>query len=200
MSPGPTRSSTRSGRRPLEQLQRLHLDQTTRALTIAVNLSGRQLSHTDLVESIDRHLTEHGVDPSCLVLEVTESVLLDDVASSSSALSGLKDLGLRLAVDDFGTGYSSLGYLKKFPFDMLKLDQAFTAGLGASAADDAIVFATAQMAHALGMLVVAEGVETQERHERARELGCDLAQGYLYAPPGTAEDVFGPARGLEAVP
>ena len=130
---------------------------------------------------------------SLLCLEVTESVLLDDVDASVTALRGLKDLGVRLAVDDFGTGYSSLGYLKQFPFDQLKIDQAFVAGLGSSDADDAIVLAAAQMAHALGMEVVAEGVETELQRDRARELGCDMAQGFLFAPPGRAEDLLGRA-------
>jgi EAL domain-containing protein (putative c-di-GMP-specific phosphodiesterase class I) len=103
------------------------------------------------------------------------------------------------AIDDFGTGYSSLGYLKQFPFDLLKIDQAFVAGLGRADADDAIVLATTQMAHALGMRVTVEGVETVRQRDRAHELGCDLAQGFLFAPPGQAEDLLGPSPGLRVV-
>jgi len=158
---------------------------------LSVNLSGRQLARPELVESIRTHLAAAGIPASLLCLEVTESVLLDDVDASVTALRGLKDLGVGLAVDDFGTGYSSLGYLKQFPFDQLKIDQAFVAGLGSSDADDAIVLAAAQMAHALGMEVVAEGVETELQRDRARELGCDMAQGFLFAPPGRAEDLLG---------
>ncbi|MFI5053957.1 MAG: EAL domain-containing protein, partial [Acidimicrobiia bacterium] len=99
------------------------------------------------------------------------------------ALRALKDQGVRLAIDDFGTGGSSLTYLRRFPFDELKVDQTFIAGLGRSAADDAIVAATIEMAHALGMIVAAEGVETKEQKARLQELGCDRAQGYHLAPP-----------------
>jgi len=165
---------------------------------ISVNLSGRQLAHPDLVETLERQLRDAAVDPSRLCLEVTESVLLDDVEASAAVLGGLKDLGVILAVDDFGTGYSSLGYLKQFPFDVLKIDQAFIAGLGSSDADDAIVLAAVQMAHALGMQVVAEGVETARQRDRARDLGCDLAQGFLFAPPAEADEAFRGTR-LRAV-
>jgi diguanylate cyclase (GGDEF)-like protein/PAS domain S-box-containing protein len=162
-------------------------------VVLSVNLSGRQLARPELVEGIHRHLDVAGIPPSLLCLEVTESVLLDDVEASVAALHALKDVGVRLAVDDFGTGYSSLGYLKQFPFDQLKIDRAFVAGLGSSDADDAIVLAAVQMAHALGMEVVAEGVETEQQRDRARDLGCDLAQGFLFAPPGRAEDLLGRA-------
>ena len=100
-------------------------------------------------------------------------------------LRSLKDQGVRLAIDDFGTGGSSLTYLRRFPFDELKVDRSFIAGLGRSAADDAIVSATIDMAHALGMVVAAEGVETDRQRSRLRELGCDRAQGYYLAPPRT---------------
>ena len=168
-------------------------------LVLSVNLSGRQLMSPDLDSEIARHLDRSGIEAPRLCLEVTESVLLDDVDASVRALRALKRLGVRLAVDDFGTGYSSLGYLKQFPFDVLKIDQAFVAGLGESDADDTIVHATVQMAHALGMEVVAEGVETERQRSRAHELGCDAAQGYLFAPPQAVEEVLGQARRLRAV-
>jgi EAL domain-containing protein (putative c-di-GMP-specific phosphodiesterase class I) len=167
--------------------------QPGRRLILSVNLSGRQLARTNLVERIAQHLDAVHVTPDRLCLEVTETVLLADVETSVAALHGLKELGVRLAVDDFGTGYSSLGYLKQFPFDVLKIDQAFVAGLGTSDADDAIVLAAVQMAHALGMWVVAEGVETECQRDVARELGCDLAQGFLFAAPGRAEELLGRA-------
>jgi EAL domain-containing protein (putative c-di-GMP-specific phosphodiesterase class I) len=175
------------------ELARQDVVQPGRSLILSVNLSGRQLARANLVERIAQHLDAVQVTPDRLCLEVTETVLLEDVETSVAALHGLKELGVRLAVDDFGTGYSSLGYLKQFPFDVLKIDQAFVAGLGTSDADDAIVLAAAQMAHALGMWVVAEGVETERQRDVARELGCDLAQGFLFAAPGRAEELLGHA-------
>ena len=158
---------------------------------LSVNLSGRQLARPELVESIRTRLAAAGLAPSLLCLEVTESVLLDDVDTSVTALRGLKDLGVRLAVDDFGTGFSSLGYLKQFPFDQLKIDQAFVAGLGSSDADDAIVLAASQMAHTLGMEVVAEGVETELQRRPGARAGLRHRPGLPLAPPGRAEDLLG---------
>ena len=128
-------------------------------------------------------LREHELDPDRLCLEISEIALLDDLETISVALRALKQLGVRLAIDDFGTGGSSLTYLRRFPFDELKIDATFVAGLGTSAADDAIVAATIDMAHALGMVVAAEGVETELQHQRLRDLGCDRAQGYLLSAP-----------------
>ena len=184
-----------------ELLTRLASDVASEHFIVSVNLSGRQLLQRDLVKVIQRELEHCGAVPRHLCLEITESVLLDDVDASAAALRSLKEVGIRLAVDDFGTGYSSLGYLKQFPFDLLKIDRAFVAGLGTSDADDTIVAATAQMAHALGMAVVAEGVESEMQRERARELGCDFAQGYLFSAPQAMEEVFGsePAPRLHAL-
>lgn len=171
-------------------IQRLGTDPALAHVVVSVDLSARQLMDAGLVDTVRARVSEYQIHPSRLCLEVTESVLVDDVDTLAAVLRALKDLGVVLAVDDFGTGYSSLEYLKTFPFDQLKVDQAFTAGLGASDADDAIVSATVQMAHALGMQVVVEGVETQLQRDRACELGCDLGQGYLFAAPGSAPDVF----------
>jgi EAL domain-containing protein (putative c-di-GMP-specific phosphodiesterase class I) len=146
-------------------------------------MSGRNLLRTDYPEFVGRCLEEHGLDPVRLCLEISEIALLDDLESTNDALRALKDLGVRLAIDDFGTGGSSLTYLRQFPFDELKVDSSFIAGLGMSAADDAIVAATIDMAHALGMIVAAEGVETEAQRQRLVELGCDRAQGYLLAQP-----------------
>ena len=128
-------------------------------------------------------MRDFSVDPSTFCLEIAESALLDDLDATSDALHALKDLGVQLAIDDFGTGGSSLTYLRRFPFDELKVDRMFVEGLGRSAADDAIVAATIDMAHALGMVVAAEGVETEEQRLRLLDLGCDRAQGYHLAPP-----------------
>jgi diguanylate cyclase (GGDEF)-like protein/PAS domain S-box-containing protein len=152
-------------------------------LTVSTNVSARQLQRPDFPEMIARTAQEAGVDPTTLCLEVSESALLDDLDATSEALRALKDVGVQLAIDDFGTGGSSLTYLRRFPFDELKIDRMFVEGLGRSAADDAIVAATIDMAHALGMVVSAEGVETEEQRRRLVDLGCDRAQGYHLGEP-----------------
>ena len=151
--------------------------------TVSINMSGRNLLRADYPALVEQCLREHELDPARLCLEISEIALLDDLESTNDALRALKDLGVRLAIDDFGTGGSSLTYLRQFPFDELKIDSSFVAGLGSSAADDAIVAATIDMAHALGMVVAAEGVETELQRERLVALGCDRAQGYLLAEP-----------------
>ncbi len=158
---------------------------------MSLNLSGRQLFRQDLASTVHGALETSGVAPGSICLEVTESVLVDDVDGTAAALLKLKDLGVRLAIDDFGTGYSSLSYLKRFPFDQLKIDRCFTEGLGHDAPDEAIVAATIQMAHALGMKVVAEGVEEVEQLTVLTQLGCDLAQGYYFARPAPADQFKG---------
>jgi diguanylate cyclase (GGDEF)-like protein/PAS domain S-box-containing protein len=152
-------------------------------LCVSANISARQLLRPDFARMIRALLDEFDLEPSALCLEIAEHVLLDDQETTTSMLKALKDIGLRLAIDDFGTGGSSLMYLRRYPFDELKIDRAFVAGLGKSAADDAIVAATIDMAHALGMVVAAEGVETEVQRARLVELGCDRAQGYYLAPP-----------------
>jgi EAL domain-containing protein (putative c-di-GMP-specific phosphodiesterase class I) len=160
-------------------------------MTVAVNLSARQLLRAELRDQIAELLDRYEIPPEALCLEITESVLLDDVDATGEALDALKALGIRFAIDDFGTGYSSLTYLRRFPFDQLKIDRSFVAGLGTSTMDDAIVAATIDMGHALDMVVAAEGVETAVQLERLVELGCDLAQGYHIATPKPM-DAFGP--------
>jgi len=157
-----------------------------RPRTVSVNLSARQLARPDLPARIAAILRDRGTDPQTVCLEITESVLLDDLESTADAVRALKDLGLRLAIDDFGTGYSSLAYLKRFSFDELKIDRSFVDGVGEDETDDAIVAATIDLAHALGLVVAAEGIETEAQFERLAELGCDLVQGYLFARPQPA--------------
>jgi diguanylate cyclase (GGDEF)-like protein/PAS domain S-box-containing protein len=152
-------------------------------ITVSTNVSARQLQRPDFPQVVARTVREAGVDPTTLCLEVEESALLDDLDTVTEALRGLKDVGVQLAIDDFGTGGSSLTYLRRFPFDQLKIDRMFIEGLGRSAADDAIVAATIDMAHALGMVVSAEGVETEHQRVRLVELGCDRAQGYHLGQP-----------------
>ena len=164
------------------------------AMTVSTNVSARQLQRPDFPAVVSHVLREFGISPELLGLDITESTLLDDLDTTTENLQELKDLGVRLAIDDFGTGSSSLTYLRRFPFDELKIDRTFTVGLGTSAADNAIVAATVDMAHALGMIVTAEGVETEEQLALLRELGCDRAAGFLLGVPEAA-----PSRRLSIV-
>ena len=160
------------------------------ALTMAVNLSGRQLDHPDLVDHVRRALETSGLEADRLHLEITESELMDDVAGSSATLEQLRGLGVHLAVDDFGTGYSSLSYLKRFPVDRLKVDRSFVDGLGTDPEDTAIVTAIVRLAHSLGLEATAEGVETEAQRAALAAVGCDRAQGYLLARPLPADEVL----------
>ncbi|HEX2039797.1 MAG TPA: EAL domain-containing protein [Acidimicrobiales bacterium] len=158
-------------------------------MTVAVNLSARQLGDPKLVDRVGSLLAAHGLPPRALSLEITESVLMDDAESARRTLGELKSLGVYLAVDDFGTGYSSLAYLKRFPVDALKVDKSFVDGLGREGEDGAIVRAIVTLAQTLGLDTVAEGVETAEQVERLVELGCVFAQGYHFARPMPAEQL-----------
>ncbi len=157
-------------------------------LRISVNLSARQMSQPNLVESVRSVLAQSGLEPSALCLEITESVLMNDAEAALVVLNNLRALGVRIAVDDFGTGYSSLSYLKRFPVDTLKIDRSFVSGLGSDEDDNAIVAATISLAHSLGLTVVAEGVETQTQLQVLRDMKCDFAQGYWFPRPVPAED------------
>jgi diguanylate cyclase (GGDEF)-like protein/PAS domain S-box-containing protein len=156
---------------------------------ICINLSARQFQQPDLVQTIADALSEAGLLPQSLTLEITESVIMDDAESTSATLRELKTLGVQLAIDDFGTGYSSLSYLKRFPVDTLKVDRSFVCGLGSDAEDTAIVRAIVTLAKTLGMDVTAEGVETQEHLHQLQTLECDRAQGYYFAPPMSAGEM-----------
>lgn len=162
------------------------------SLMVSVNLSAREFQHPGLVDEIAAVLRETQVVPSCLQLEITESVVMEDAPATIATLQALKDLGVCLAIDDFGTGYSRLSYLKRFPIDRLidrlKIDKSFISGLGRDAKDLAIVQAVIDLAYALGLAVTAEGVETAEELTRVRALGCQEGQGYYFAPPLTQAD------------
>jgi diguanylate cyclase (GGDEF)-like protein/PAS domain S-box-containing protein len=160
-----------------------------RPLSISVNLSGRQLATPELVSTVTRTLERCSLDPSMLCLEITESVLMQDIKASIAALTSLRSLGVRLAVDDFGTGYSALSYLKHFPVDQLKIDRSFIVGLEGDSRDAAIVSTILTLADALGLSAVAEGVETEAQEQRLGSLGCRLAQGYRFSRPASAEDI-----------
>jgi diguanylate cyclase len=158
---------------------------------VTVNLSVRQFSDPDLVDVVAEILERTRLDPAQLGLELTESALMEEIDSPLDTLNALKDLGVRLLLDDFGTGYSSLSYLRTFPIDSLKVDRMFVAGLDDQSGDAAILEAVVAMADALGITVIAEGVETREQLARLTLLGYDLAQGYYFAHPRPAEEVRG---------
>jgi EAL domain-containing protein (putative c-di-GMP-specific phosphodiesterase class I) len=152
-------------------------------LAISVNLSGRQLRRPDLPEVIGRALSETGLPACSLGLDIMETVYIGALEANTAALDRLRAMGIRISLDDFGSGYSSLSYLKRLPTDILKIDKTFTRGLGVEAEDTAIVQTVVDLAHILGMEVVAEGVETGAQKTLLREMGCDFAQGYLFSKP-----------------
>jgi diguanylate cyclase (GGDEF)-like protein len=149
---------------------------------VAINVSPRQLMAGGFVDTVTAALSATGTDPTSLHLEVTESVFLEDAAKARTVLNELRRLGVKLALDDFGTGYSSLAYLEEFPFDIIKIDQTFTAGLVEKRGTRAIVAAVIELAHALELDVIAEGVENEAQLAELSELGSDRAQGHLFSP------------------
>lgn len=155
-------------------------------LRVAVNLSGRQLQHPDLLATVAGILGETGLDPRALVLEVTESVAMQNVELTVEVLGALRGMGVGIAMDDFGTGQASLSYLKHFPMDSLKIDRGFVGDLGRSRVDAAMVTAIIDLAHGLGLSATAEGVESEEQLRFLRERGCDEFQGYLISRPLSA--------------
>ena len=164
-------------------------DHPGQTAVMAVNLSARQFVDPDLCDRVSAVLQAVGLEPSSLVLEITETVVMGDTERTLATLRALKRLGVRLAIDDFGTGYSSLSYLKRFPLDVVKIDKSFVDGLGDSPVDREIVAAVIRLAAAVGMQTVAEGVETTGQLEQLRLLGCTLVQGYLLARPQPAAEL-----------
>jgi diguanylate cyclase (GGDEF)-like protein len=153
-------------------------------LTVSVNLSARQFQQPDLPAVLAGTLSEMGLDPSCLVLEITESLLLHDTDVTLSRLRQIKALGLRLAIDDFGTGYSSLAYLRSFPIDIIKIDKSFVAEIAQGAYESsALARAIVQLGRTLRMVTLAEGIETAEQAAELYDVGCQLGQGYHFAAP-----------------
>jgi diguanylate cyclase (GGDEF)-like protein len=157
--------------------------------SVEVNLSARQIDDPEIVRTVEEILSRTGLPPEHLTLEITESALMKDAASALVVLQALKQIGVLLAIDDFGTGYSSLSYLQRFPLDIVKVDRMFVEGLGKNKGGDEIVSAVIQLAHALGLVVVAEGVETEQQFEVLRSLECDFAQGFLFSRPVPASEL-----------
>ena len=156
---------------------------------MAVNLSPRQFSDENLLQDIDDALASSGMPPELLQLEITESMVMHNVARAIELLDIIRGRGVRLAIDDFGTGYSSMSLMKKFPVDTIKIDRSFVQDLPHDAEDRAIAQAIISMGKALGLTVVAEGVETEEQAAFLREHACDEMQGYLFSKPVPAERI-----------
>jgi diguanylate cyclase (GGDEF)-like protein len=172
-------------------------------LRVAVNLSAQQLRQDDLVQRIRQSFEAHRVDASLFAFEITESVAMEDTSATMRTFAQLARAGVALAIDDFGTGHSSLAYLRTLPARQLKIDRSFIGDLGLSGDAMAVVDAVIRLAHALGLRVVAEGVETDRQCEILATLGCDEFQGYLFARPMQAQQVAawlaaGPQRGSAA--
>ena len=161
----------------------------TAGLHLSVNLSARELTHPDVVGTVLGCVRESGIDPRKLTIEVTESTAMADGDTGFRALSDLSSEGMRVAIDDFGTGYSSLEQLRRMPVDIVKVDRTFVSGMSADSTDRELVAAVVGMGRALKLVVVAEGIETQEQAEALRELGCDVGQGFLFAKPLPADEM-----------
>jgi EAL domain-containing protein (putative c-di-GMP-specific phosphodiesterase class I) len=156
------------------------------APSVHVNLSAVELRDPALVERVESCVDGAGIDPSNLVLEITETVLVEDADFSAATLDRLRQVGVRLALDDFGTGYSSLGYLRALPLDMLKIAMPFIEGLARERRENSFVRMILELASTLGLHVVAEGIESAHQLEVLRELGCELGQGFYLGYPASA--------------
>jgi diguanylate cyclase (GGDEF)-like protein len=153
------------------------------ALMVSINLSGKHFQQATLIEEVADVLKKTGIEPRNVILEITESVAMEGAETTIEILTRLKKLGVLLAIDDFGTGFSSLSYLKRFPVDLLKIDKSFVDGIALKGPDNAIVQAIISLGHALGLKVIAEGVETVEQVQELRALGSELGQGFFYSVP-----------------
>lgn len=174
--------------RQIAQWKSRHPDRTLP--TVCVNLSRRQLVQPDLLTMMERTLGEHGVEPGQIELEITESVIMDNVKEVLPVLNGLREMGFKLAMDDFGTGHSSMSCLHEFPVDTLKIDRSFTAHMDANLEYAAIIQALVTLAHNLDIRVIAEGVETAEQIAQLQALECDLVQGFHFARPMPADQAY----------
>jgi EAL domain-containing protein (putative c-di-GMP-specific phosphodiesterase class I) len=154
---------------------------------MSVNVSGRQFRQSDLIDTIQRIVRQESIDPQLLAVEITESVIMDDVSASAAKLAQLRDLGIQIHVDAFGTGYSSLSYLHRFPITAVKIDRSFVEGLPAHTESEEVIKAIVSIAESLGFEVIAEGVEAEAQAERLQLLRCALAQGFHLSRPMPAD-------------
>ncbi len=171
---------------------------TNLPIRLAVNVSARQFSGSGMVELVKRALQESGLTPHTLELEITERLVLNETSTNSNQLHELSQMGVRLSVDDFGTGYSALSYLKRFPFDTLKIDRAFVRDITRDRDNAALAKAIVAMAHGLDMEVIAEGVETLQQRDFLMGLGCDMMQGYFFSRPIPADECLRLVQDLQA--
>ena len=169
-------------------------------LYVSVNVSARQLEDPDLVSDVQAALSDAGVEPRRLVLEITETALMHDMQAALARLDALKALGIRLSVDDFGTGYSSLSYLRQFPIDTVKIDKSFIDEVYTGGDDAAFVGAILRLSEALHLDTLAEGIETEDQAHTLQQLGCHLGQGYHYAKPLDSSDIDELLRTQAAAP
>ncbi|VEP15532.1 Response regulator receiver modulated diguanylate cyclase/phosphodiesterase [Hyella patelloides LEGE 07179] len=153
------------------------------SLTISVNIASQQIQEANFIEKLERVLAETGLDGNCLILEITERVLVDSGQNTNNTLAEIKRRNIKLSIDDFGTGYSSLSYLRRLPIDNLKIDRSFVENINSNAESFEIVKTIITLAHTLQLKAIAEGVETREQVNQLKTLGCESAQGYLFAKP-----------------
>jgi EAL domain-containing protein (putative c-di-GMP-specific phosphodiesterase class I) len=158
-------------------------------LFVSVNLSGKHFDHPDLVDHISETLRRIGLDPRCLKLEITETAIMANADVSVEMLRSIKNLGVQISIDDFGTGYSSLNYLHKFPLDTLKIDRSFVNSIEHGSENAEIVRTVVYLAKALGLDVVAEGIESIHQLNQLQQLGCEYGQGYLFSRPVPREAI-----------
>jgi EAL domain-containing protein (putative c-di-GMP-specific phosphodiesterase class I) len=156
---------------------------TEKPLTISVNLSGKQFKQRDLVGQVKQILYQTGLDPRCLRLEITESMVMEDAEAATAMLRQLRSLNVQLGIDDFGTGYSSLSYLHRFPVNILKIDKSFVGNMSVDEESQGIVETIVTLGSKLKMEVVAEGIETAEQWDKLKSLQCQYGQGYLFSKP-----------------
>ena len=160
-----------------------------RTLSLSVNLSARQIAQPDMIDQVKRALERSGLNPHCLKLEITESVVMENAEAATAMFKQLRALGVQLSIDDFGTGYSSLSYLHRFPVNYLKIDRSFVSRMTEANDNAEIVRTIATLARNLGLEVIAEGVETPEQYQQLKALGCEYGQGYLFSYPVASSDV-----------
>jgi EAL domain-containing protein (putative c-di-GMP-specific phosphodiesterase class I) len=169
------------------QLVKWQQDELSRDLVLAVNFSAFQFHQPDIVSQVKATIQRHACNPNRLKLELTESMLLENIEETIANMTALKEVGVQFSLDDFGTGYSSLQYLKRLPIDQIKIDQLFVRDLVVGKSDKAIVRTIIAMAHSLDMDVIAEGVETEEQRQLLLNKGCTHFQGYLFGKPVSIE-------------
>jgi EAL domain-containing protein (putative c-di-GMP-specific phosphodiesterase class I) len=178
--------------RQLKEWQERYPAKFDMSLGLCVNLSARQIQQPDLAEQVAGVLQETGLDPDCLMLEISERTTIEDADHTIDKIRELKDLGVKLALDDFGTGYCSLVYLEHSLFDVLKIDrQVIHKGREAVEKCAAIISTLINMTHSLGLEAIVEGVETEEQVAKLKEMGCEMAQGYYFSEPLPNEDAKG---------